>query len=526
MASIIQMPGKPGSFFDGNASVADIQVFIFSKDRPLQLDGTLQSFKRNCRDVDGVMVRVLYSASTSRNRSLYCQAIREHPLVHFVEEFDFRRDTMLLLGMHEFVLFVVDDCLFVGDFNLAESAAALRRQLDAIGVSLRLGRNTTHCYSLNKPQRLPSLQSASESLLAFRWPGMDCDFGYPLEVSSSLYRAADLLEALADVPFCNPNTLEAKLAKRAERFRESHPVLLCPGQSLAFCAPVNLVQQVGANRAGTQPAFSAAALAEKYAEGWRIVVSRFDGFVSTGCHQEVELPLAKVTKPVPVVSVIMPCYEQAQFLREAVESVVAQTFDDWELIVVDDGSPDDTAAIAEAIIAEYPRRLIRLFRKRNGGLSEARNDGIRSAHGAYVLPLDADDIIQPTMLEKTVRMLKLHPDVSIVYTDVTHFGAVDRTLQLPDFSAAKIPHNNQLNYSSLFRYEVWERCGGYRSFRWGYEDWDFWVGCSAAGLRAIRIPESLLLYRVKKTSMYTEALAHDDELRARIVLNHPQLYPA
>lgn len=218
-----------------------LQALIFSKDRPLQLVGTLQSFKRHCRDADGVMVRVLYTASTSRNRSLYRQVMREHSRVHFVEEFDFRRDTMFLLGLHEFALLVVDDCLFVSGFDLAESAATLRRHSDAIGFSLRLGRNTTHCYALNKPQQPPNLQPVSESLLAFRWPGMDCDFGYPLEVSSSLYRAADLLEALADAPFRNPNTLEAELANRAEQFRESHPVLLCPGQSLAFCAPVNLV---------------------------------------------------------------------------------------------------------------------------------------------------------------------------------------------------------------------------------------------------------------------------------------------
>lgn len=505
--------------------MADIQVLVFSKDRPLQLDGTLRSFSRHCRDADGVTVRVLYTASTSRNRSLYRQVMREHPGIHFVEEFDFRRDTMFLLGLNEFALFVVDDCLFVGDFDLAESAAALRGHPNAIGVSLRLGRNTTHSYALNKPQRLPNLQPASESLLAFRWPGMDCDFGYPLEVSSSLYRAADLRAVLADVPFRNPNTLEAELANRAERFRESHAVLLCPGQSLAFCAPVNLVQQVCANRAGTQPALSAAALAEKFADGWRIDVSRFDGFVPSGCHQEVELPLTQVAEPVPVVSVIMPCYKQAEFLREAVESVVAQTFTDWELIVVDDGSPDDTAATAEAIIAEHPGRAIRLLRKPNGGVSEARNAGIRMARGAYILPLDADDMIRPTMLEKTVRLLDSNRDVDIAYTDITHFGAVDRTIQAAEFDATKIPINNQLNCCSLYRREAWERSGGYRSLYWGYEDWDFWVGCAAAGLRAARFPESLLLYRVKDASRDTVAVTRDGELRARIILNHPELYP-
>jgi glycosyltransferase involved in cell wall biosynthesis len=504
--------------------MSDIQGLIFSKDRPLQLDGTLQSFKRHCRDAAGVTVRVLYTASTSRIRSFYRQLMREHPEIHFVEEFDFRRDVNFLLGMHEFVLFLVDDCLFVGDFSLAECTAALGRHPDAIGVSLRLGKNTTTCYALHKPQRLAAMHPVSESLQAFHWPGMDGDFGYPLEVSSSIYRAADLRELLAEIPFRNPNTLEAELANRAERLREIRPVLLCPGQSLAFCAPVNLVQQVCENRAGSQPELSAGALADKFANGWRIDVARFDGFVPTGCHQEVELPLMRSAEPIPAVSVIIPCYKQAEYLREAVGSVVAQTCTDWELVIVDDGSPDDTAATAEAIIAEHPGRAIRLLRKRNGGLSEARNDGIRSARGAYILPLDADDMLQPTMLEKTVGLLESNPDIAIAYTDLTHCGAVDRTIQAAEFDATKIPINNQLNYCSLYRREVWERCGGYRSFHWGYEDWDFWIGCAAAGLRAVRIPEPLLLYRVKQESMYTAALARDGELRARIVLNHPQLY--
>lgn len=503
-----------------------IQALIFSKDRPLQLDGTLRSFKRHCRDANGVTVRVLYTTSTSRNRALYRQLMREHPEIHFVEEFDFRHDTNFLLTLHEFVLFLVDDCLFVGDFSLADCAAALRSHPDAIGVSLRLGRNTTHCYAMDKPQRLPPLKPASESLLAFRWPDADYDFGYPLEVSSSIYRAADVRELLAQTPFRNPNTLEAELANRSGQFRDSHPVLLCPGQSLAFCAPVNLVQQVCGNRAGSQPEMSANALAEKFADGWRIDVARFDGFVPTGCHQEVELPLMQSAERTPVVSVIMPCYKQAEFLQEAVESVIAQTFTDWELIIVDDGSPDATAATAQAIIAEHPGLAIRLLRKPNAGVSEARNAGIRMARGAYILPLDADDIIRPTMLEKTVRLLKSNPDIAIAYTDITHFGAVDHTIQAAEFDAAKIPLNNQLNCCSLYRREAWEGCGGYNSMTIGYEDWDFWVSCTAQGSRAVRIPESLLLYRVKQVSQYTDALKRDGELRARIVLNHPELYPA
>ena len=503
----------------------NIQGLIFSKDRPLQLDGTLRSFSRHCRDAGNVALRVLYVASTSRNRSLYRQLMREHPHVQFVEEFDFRRDSKLLLALHEFVLLLVDDCLFVGDFVAAELAETLRRRPDAIGVSLRLGRNTTYCYAHDKPQRVPDLQPASASLLEFRWPDTDYDFSYPLEVSSSLYRSADLRSLVDALPFRNPNTLEAELANHAARFRESHPVLLCPGQSLAFCAPVNLVQQVCANRAGSSDEMSASTLADKFAAGWRMDASRFDGFIPTSCHQDVELPLAHTATSTPLVSVIMPCYKQDQFLRESVESVVAQTFTDWELIIVDDGSPDDTAATAHAIIAEHPGHAIRLLQTPNRGVSEARNAGIRMARGAYILPLDADDIIRPTMLEKTVQLLEANPDIAIAYTDIEHFGAVNRTIQAAEFDAAKIPINNQLNVCSLYRREAWERCGGYNSSTIGYEDWDFWVSCTAHGSQARRIPESLLLYRVKETSQYTHALQRDAELRARIVLNHPQLYP-
>lgn len=502
----------------------DVLCLVFSKNRPLQLDGTLRSYGRHCRDAARFRTCVLYRASTSRSRSLYRQVMREHPDVRFVEEGDFRHDLLRLVQRHEYILFAVDDTIFVRDFDLECFACALQRQEDAIGVSLRLGRNATYCYALDKPQGIPELISAADGLLAYRWPAAECDFGYPLEVSSSLYRSKDLLPLLSELPFRNPNTLEAAIAERAAVFRDSLPTLLCPPVSLAFSAPINLVQDVCDNRSGKSAELDSSTLADRFAAGWRMDVSRFDGFTPTGCHQEVDLPLITLAEPIPRVSVVMPCYRQALFLREAVQSVVEQTFADWELIIVNDGSPDDTSAVAHRLIAEHPNRTIRLIEKKNGGVSEARNTGIAAARGAYILPLDADDLIRPTMLEKTVALLEQRPDLAIAYTDITHFGAIDRTIQAAEFDAAKIPHDNQLNYCSLYRREAWELCGGYRPFHWQYEDWDFWVNCTAHGLRAQRIPDPLLLYRVKAESAYTVAVQHDRELRARIVLNHTQLY--
>jgi glycosyltransferase involved in cell wall biosynthesis len=504
--------------------MSDIQVIVFSKDRPLQLDLTLRSFLRHSLDAPGIAVRVLYKASSSRLRSLYKELKREHANVQFINEGSFRSDLLLLLKLYEQVLFVVDDTIFIRDFSLPECVKNLRKMTDAIGVSLRLGRNSTHCYPLNSPQIVPDLHRISESLFSFQWLDAEHDFAYPLEVSSSLYRVADLMPILLASSFCSPNTLAADLAGQVGRFRESHPRVLCYPSAVAFSAPLNRVQAVCENRSGREQRLSASYLARRFADGWRADVASFDHFTPTGCHQEVDLPLVRSCRSTPSVSVVVPCYKQAEFLAEAIGSVVAQTFTDWELIILDDGSPDDTADVAEKLIAMYPDRSIRLLRKPNGGVSDARNAGIAVARGAYILPLDADDMIQPTMLEKTVQLLDSSPDIAIAYTDITHFGAIERTICAAEFDPLKIPHNNQLNYCSLYRREAWELVGGYKDMFWCYEDWDFWVGCTAAGLRASRIPESLLLYRTKEVSMYTVGVAHDVELRSRIVLNQPELF--
>lgn len=226
-----------------------------------------------------------------------------------------------------------------------------------------------------------------------------------------------------------------------------------------------------------------------------------------------------------LVSVIIPCYNQAHYLAEAVESVVNQTFTAWEIIVVNDGSPDDTKGAFQQLVNRWPKHVLRYLEKPNGGLADARNAGIAIARGKYILPLDADDKLHPEMLAKTVSLLETRPDISIAYTDLVHFGAVNGIVRASEFDFAKLCQNNQLNYCSLYRRELWTVVGGYHSnMLWGYEDWDFWIGCGERGFKAKRIPEPLLLYRVKNSSMYTTAVQHDRELRAQIVLNHPGVY--
>ena len=118
-----------------------ITVIVFSKDRPLQLDGTLRSFFARCQDADRCQTKVLYRAS-AEYQPLYDALIRAYPSVGFVAEHDFRSDLLKLLSVSEAVLFVVDDNMFIRNFTATEMVDALRDHPQAVGFSMRLGRNT------------------------------------------------------------------------------------------------------------------------------------------------------------------------------------------------------------------------------------------------------------------------------------------------------------------------------------------------------------------------------------------------
>jgi glycosyltransferase involved in cell wall biosynthesis len=227
----------------------------------------------------------------------------------------------------------------------------------------------------------------------------------------------------------------------------------------------------------------------------------------------------------PAVSVIIPCYQQAEYLGAAVESVVAQTFSDWEIVIVDDGSRDATAAVAEKLIVDHPDRRIRLVRQPNEGLPEARNSGIAASVGRYILPLDADDLLMPEMLARTVGLLESDPTVAVAYTDQLQFGAASRIVRTEDWDTDVQRRRNLFPATALFRREVWTAVGGYNpNMRDGYEDWDFWISVAERGFTGRRIPELLLGYRIQENSRSVRARERHRELVAQIHANHPDWY--
>jgi hypothetical protein len=183
----------------------------------------------------------------------------------------------------------VDDTLFVRDFALQEAKDALAAAPAALGFSLRLGRNISHSYVHNQEQSLPVFATLEENILSFIWKKAVLEFNYPLEVSSSIYRLADIQPLLETLSFENPNQLEGNMVKNVSKFSRNQPYLLCYETSVAFCNPVNKVQTLFDNRAGEKVSYSSEELAGMYEEGLRVRVEALSDFIPQACHQEVEL---------------------------------------------------------------------------------------------------------------------------------------------------------------------------------------------------------------------------------------------
>ncbi|MBD2892567.1 Undecaprenyl-phosphate 4-deoxy-4-formamido-L-arabinose transferase [Actinomadura sp. RB99] len=230
----------------------------------------------------------------------------------------------------------------------------------------------------------------------------------------------------------------------------------------------------------------------------------------------------------PTVSVIIPCYNYSDYLPQALDSVLKQTFSDWEIIVVDDGSTDGSAEVAQGFIDLHPDQRIRLIRQANAGVSAARNSGIAAAAARYILPLDADDMIAPTMLEKTTAVLDADPDVAIASTDLFIFTDIEdlppEVLPLPPYDRELLLQRLIMFYCSLYRREVWETVGGYNEQMDAGEDWDFWIGCAENGFDAHHISEPLFGVRNKDTGLHVQAAENDLAVRARIVANHSAMF--
>lgn len=225
----------------------------------------------------------------------------------------------------------------------------------------------------------------------------------------------------------------------------------------------------------------------------------------------------------PLVSVVIPCYNQGEFLAEAIASVRRQTFGSFEIVVVDDGSTEPQTL---STFAQLSPQDCKVMHTPNRGLAAARNHGIRHSSGKYILPLDADDRIAPGYLAAAVALLENDDRIGIVYPIVEFFGERSGIWRQSEFSAARLLYENMIVASAVFRRADWERVGGYREdMRFGWEDWEFWLSLVECGCGVVKLPEVMFYYRIRGDSM-TRTLNNRQKfgLLLSLIRNHPRMY--
>lgn len=223
----------------------------------------------------------------------------------------------------------------------------------------------------------------------------------------------------------------------------------------------------------------------------------------------------------PLVTIVTATYDDARYIHLPIESVLSQSYENFEMIIVDDGGTDrESLDILSAI--RHPR--IKIVRQKNKGLPGARNTGICAGTGEYILPLDADDRITSTCLRRSVDTLHANPDIAMVYGDLGLFGTDNRVIPAGVFNTYRLLFGNYMPVGSMFRREAWESVGGYSEEMMGFEDWEFWIKLVEKGWKFKKIDEVLFLHHQHGPSMWTQSRPIYKRIIAQIRSLHPELY--
>ncbi len=221
----------------------------------------------------------------------------------------------------------------------------------------------------------------------------------------------------------------------------------------------------------------------------------------------------------PLVSVVIPYFNQPQYVREAVASVQASSYASIEIVVVNDGS---TFSEADEVF-EQLEGVVRV-RKRNGGLSSARNAGIAAATGDFILPLDADDTVHPDYIRRGVEALINNGELGYVSCHARNFGELDSAyIPVGYVPGLMLFMNTDGKCTNLFRRELFETCGGYDEIMTSYEDWDFLITLHEHGIEGDVLPDELFNYRRHFDSMvYSVANRQRADLVQYMMMKHEQ----
>ncbi|MBO6087626.1 glycosyltransferase family 2 protein [bacterium] len=225
------------------------------------------------------------------------------------------------------------------------------------------------------------------------------------------------------------------------------------------------------------------------------------------------------------VSIIIPCYNQGKFVSDALNSALKQTYKEIEIVIINDGSTDNSSEVIKSF-ADIYKNIVFLDEKENKGVISVRNKAINMCSGEYILPLDADDTIEPTYVEKAAKILKNNPNIGIVYCKAKMFGSINGYWNLDDFDKSNILYSNCIFATALFRKTDFLKAGMYKDYmRYGCEDYDLWLSFIENGFDVYRIDEVLFNYRQYEEDSRTKICSkNQDKVWLAIIKNHINLY--
>jgi len=232
----------------------------------------------------------------------------------------------------------------------------------------------------------------------------------------------------------------------------------------------------------------------------------------------------------PILSIVIPVYNASEYIAETLDSAISQTYESLEIICIDDCSTDNSAEIIINYIQKYSH--IRYVKNiENMGACVTRNNGIKIAKGKFILPFDADDLIDKTYCEKAISVFQNTPEISVVYCKAQFFNEKEKwNWDLPKYNARRMPFRNLVFSCAFFKKSDWERFGGFNAnMIYGFQDWDFWLNFVEKQLKFHQLPEVLFLYRRQTSITPTISSGLKNKNKKKIMIqqirkNHPNLY--
>ncbi|TYA71415.1 glycosyltransferase family A protein [Seonamhaeicola marinus] len=225
----------------------------------------------------------------------------------------------------------------------------------------------------------------------------------------------------------------------------------------------------------------------------------------------------------PLLSIIVPCYNDVEYIEQAIDSVINQTYSNKEIIIVDDGSNAET----KLVLKKLESKINQLITQENKGQSTARNIGIEEAKGVYILVLDSDDYFEPTFCEKAVNTFLDYSRVKLVtcYSNLIYENKRKGVFKPSGGTLKDVLKKNVAMGSAMFKKSDWSYVEGYdEMMRRGFEDWEFYIRLLARGGEAFVLKESLFNYRKRQNSTTSKANRNKYDLLTYIYIKHKELY--